>query len=219
MRSGCYEARAGRFDVASVGAPSQLAFPVPDVDEVGAFAAEASSLVEIDAIVRAESRVDALERRLESSGPAASAGGSRARASGFSPGVDWRGHEGRHDAPRPGRGGHHRRLARVSSQCGRGLRGRNRQSLRRRHHGRARAVRPRRASPSHPRGRGGSPPERVGNSHGAHGGDGVRRRLGDQLRRGRVLVAARRLAPRRSRRRSSALRDGFGVPARLRPST
>ena len=57
---------SGSFDVPAVGAPSRLAFPAPDVAEAGAFAAEASSLVEIDGIVRAESRVDALERRLDS---------------------------------------------------------------------------------------------------------------------------------------------------------
>jgi hypothetical protein len=41
-----------------------LAFPRPDASEDAAFAGEASVLVEIDGIVRAEARADALERRL-----------------------------------------------------------------------------------------------------------------------------------------------------------
>ncbi|HXF98353.1 MAG TPA: glycosyltransferase family 2 protein [Gaiellaceae bacterium] len=45
------------------GAP-RLSFPRPDYREDAAYAAEASVLVEIDGIVRAERRVDALERRL-----------------------------------------------------------------------------------------------------------------------------------------------------------
>jgi hypothetical protein len=47
----------------SAGA-SPLAFPVPDVADAAAYAAEASVLVGIDGIVRAEQRVDALEARL-----------------------------------------------------------------------------------------------------------------------------------------------------------
>lgn len=58
--------RSGKLDIPSVGAPSPLVFSMPDVPESGVYAAEASSLVEIDGIVRAESRVDAVERRLES---------------------------------------------------------------------------------------------------------------------------------------------------------
>jgi hypothetical protein len=42
----------------------ELAFPRPGVDEDAAYAAEASVLVEIDGIVRAEQRIDALEERL-----------------------------------------------------------------------------------------------------------------------------------------------------------
>ena len=42
----------------------QLAFPRAGVDEDAAYAAEASVLVEIDGIVRAEQRIDALEERL-----------------------------------------------------------------------------------------------------------------------------------------------------------
>ena len=57
---------SGNFDVPEVNAPSRLVFPAPDVHDAGAFAAEASSLVEIDGIVRAEARVDAFERRLDS---------------------------------------------------------------------------------------------------------------------------------------------------------
>lgn len=47
----------------SVGA---LPFPRPDVQEDAAYASEASALVEIDGVVRAEQRVDAFERRLAS---------------------------------------------------------------------------------------------------------------------------------------------------------
>jgi Glycosyl transferase family 2 len=43
----------------------RLAFPRPSVADDAAFAAEASSLVEIDGIVRAEQRVHALEARLD----------------------------------------------------------------------------------------------------------------------------------------------------------
>ena len=44
-------------------------------------------------------------------------------------------------------------------------------------------------------------------------------RLGDQLRRRRVLVAARSLALRGARGGAAALRDGRSVPARLLPET
>jgi hypothetical protein len=47
------------------GAEPQLAFPRPSSAEDAAYAAEASVLVEIDGIVRAEQRVQALERRLD----------------------------------------------------------------------------------------------------------------------------------------------------------
>ena len=50
--------------------------------------------------------------------------------------------------------------------------------------------------PPDPRAGRGPAPGRVGDAHGPARGDRVRRGLGDQLRRGRVLVAARRLAPR-----------------------
>ncbi len=56
-----------------------LAFPRPDVGEDAAYAGEASVLIEIDGIVRAESRIDSLEHRL-----AALERGSLARL------VDWR---------------------------------------------------------------------------------------------------------------------------------
>ena len=75
----------GSFDVPGVGAPSRLTFPAPDVGEVGVFAAEASSLVEIDGIVRAESRVDALERRLDSLEPTGFRRRVARRAGGLGP--------------------------------------------------------------------------------------------------------------------------------------
>ena len=47
------------------GAEPRLAFPRPSAAEDAAYAAEATVLVEIDGVVRAEQRVQALERRLE----------------------------------------------------------------------------------------------------------------------------------------------------------
>jgi Glycosyl transferase family 2 len=47
------------------GGERRLAFPRPSAEEDAAYAAEASVLVEIDGIVRAEQRVRALERRLD----------------------------------------------------------------------------------------------------------------------------------------------------------
>ena len=76
---------SGSFAVPPAGAPSRLTFPLPGVGEVGAFAAEASSLVEIDAIVRAESRVDAIERRLDSLETTGVRRRVALRASGLSP--------------------------------------------------------------------------------------------------------------------------------------
>ena len=55
--------------------------------------------------------------------------------------------------------------------------------------------------PPDPRAGRGPPPGRVGDANGAPRGDRVRRRLGDQLRRGRVLVAARSVAVARCSRR------------------
>ena len=52
----------GRFRLPGEGPP--IAFPSPGLDENAAYAAEASVLVSIDAIPRAESRVAALEERL-----------------------------------------------------------------------------------------------------------------------------------------------------------
>jgi hypothetical protein len=48
------------------GETPRLTFPDPGVADAAAYAAEASVLIGIDGIVRAESRVDALEARLES---------------------------------------------------------------------------------------------------------------------------------------------------------
>ena len=55
----------GAFDVPTPDGFSPLSFAAPDVPEVAAFAAEASTLAEIDGVVRAERRVLALEDRLE----------------------------------------------------------------------------------------------------------------------------------------------------------
>jgi hypothetical protein len=55
---------AGSFDTPGSGASGRLSFPTPNVPEVAAFAAEVSTLAEIDALVRAERRVDLLEDRL-----------------------------------------------------------------------------------------------------------------------------------------------------------
>jgi hypothetical protein len=57
-------AEDGGFRIPAPGQPTLLSFPRPDVHEDAAYAGEASVLVEIDGIVRAESRVDALEERL-----------------------------------------------------------------------------------------------------------------------------------------------------------
>jgi len=54
----------GGFRLPARGEPPMLFFPRPDVREDAAFAAEASVLVEIEGIVRAERRVEALEDRL-----------------------------------------------------------------------------------------------------------------------------------------------------------
>jgi hypothetical protein len=54
----------GGFRMPGPGEASLLSFPRPEVREDALFAGEASVLVEIDGIVRAERRVDALEERL-----------------------------------------------------------------------------------------------------------------------------------------------------------
>jgi len=54
----------GGFRLPEPGAESPLTFRRPDVLEDASFAAEASILVDIDGIVRAESRVEALEKRI-----------------------------------------------------------------------------------------------------------------------------------------------------------
>jgi hypothetical protein len=72
---------SGTFDIPAVGARSPLGFPMPEVTESAVYAAEASALVEIDGIVRAGTRVDALERRIESLETRKLRGGLAARAS------------------------------------------------------------------------------------------------------------------------------------------
>jgi Glycosyl transferase family 2 len=54
----------GSFSLPGSGTDTLLSFPHPDVREDGLYAGEASVLVEIDGVVRAEKRVDALEERL-----------------------------------------------------------------------------------------------------------------------------------------------------------
>ena len=97
---------------------------------------------------------------------------------------------------------------------------RDRQPFGGRHDRDPRALRPLRARPPDSRAGRGPAPGRVGDAHGAARGDGVRRGLGDQLRRGRVLVAARRVAARRARR-GAGPRYGtvVGVPACLLSAT
>ena len=102
----------------------RLAFPRPSAAEDAAYAAEASVLVEIDGIVRAEQRVRALERRLDAleQGPLGA--------------LHWRADDAGHDAPRAGRDRHRRLVARVPSERRRRRRDRDRQPL-------ARTARPR----------------------------------------------------------------------------
>jgi Glycosyl transferase family 2 len=55
----------GSFPAPAPPRPGRLTFPPPDVEANAAYACEASTLVEIDAIIRAEQRVQALEERLQ----------------------------------------------------------------------------------------------------------------------------------------------------------
>jgi hypothetical protein len=57
---------SGGFRLPTPGEPPALSFPKPDVREDALYAAEASGLVEIDGVVRAQNRVEALEERLVS---------------------------------------------------------------------------------------------------------------------------------------------------------
>lgn len=54
----------GSFRIPTPGDPSSLSFPMPDVGEDAQYAGEASVLVGIDGVVRAEQRVEILEARL-----------------------------------------------------------------------------------------------------------------------------------------------------------
>ncbi len=64
----------------------------------------------------------------------------------------------------------------------------------------------------------GAPAVELGDQHGAPRRDRARGRLGDQQRRRRVLVAARRHAPRRTRSGTVAFRRSEGPLAELRPA-
>nr|MBA3376678.1 glycosyltransferase family 2 protein [Actinomycetota bacterium] len=66
LRDALRELRAEDGSFHLPGPESTLAFPRPDVREDGLYAGEASVLIEIDGVVRAEQRVDAFERRLAS---------------------------------------------------------------------------------------------------------------------------------------------------------
>ena len=74
----------------------------------------------------------------------------------------------------------------------------------------------RRAAHGPPRGLVGAPPVRLGDAHGAARGHRASRGLGDQCRRGRVLVAKRGAAARGSRRRPVPLRRAAWALAELR---
>ena len=133
--------------------------------------------------------------------------------------VDWRGDDAGHDAARARRDRHRRRLARVPPERRRRPRDRDRQPLAGRDDRGARGVRAVGARPPDPRAGRGPPPERVGDADGSPRRHRVRRRLGDQLGCGRVLVAARRVALRGARGGAAALRDGRRVPPRLLPAS
>ncbi len=173
------------------------------------YAAEASVLVEIDGIVRAEQRVRALERE-------ARARSSEARSGQL---VDWRGDDAGHDAARARRDRHRRLLARLPSERRRRLRDRDRQPFAGRDDGGARGVRALGPGPPDPGARRGPAPGRVGDADGAPRGHRLRGRLGDQLRCGRVLVAAGGVALRGARGGAAAVRDGRRVPPRVLPET
>ena len=55
----------GRFGIPTDGVASAPSFSMPEVAERAVYAGEASTLVEIDGIVRAEKRVEALEARVD----------------------------------------------------------------------------------------------------------------------------------------------------------
>ena len=65
LRDALRDLRADDGTFVLPGEERRLAFPRPTAPEDAAYAAEASVLVEIDGIVRAEHRVRALERRLD----------------------------------------------------------------------------------------------------------------------------------------------------------
>ena len=96
--------RRGRGVHASRGWP-RLSRSTPSAEDDAAYAAEASILVEIDGIVRAEQRVRALEGRLDALDGMPSLGEF----------VDWRVDDAGHDAPRARRDRHRRVVARVPS--------------------------------------------------------------------------------------------------------
>ena len=126
--------------------------------------------------------------------------------------------EGRPHAPRARRGRHRRACVRYHLDPRRRPRPRDRSSLGRRHDQHPRAARARRASSAPPRG--GRDPRAggVGDTHGPPRGDRARRRLGDQQRRRRVLVAARGTIRDDPRGGPAAVRRRPGPVAALRPT-
>ena len=54
------------FALPGSDAEVRLSFPRPDIDDEAAYASEASALIDLDGIVRAESRVEAIEARIAS---------------------------------------------------------------------------------------------------------------------------------------------------------
>jgi Glycosyl transferase family 2 len=56
----------GEFRLPAAGTPPALDFPRPVVEDDAAYAAEVTALIEVDGIVRAKKRVEAVERRLAS---------------------------------------------------------------------------------------------------------------------------------------------------------
>ena len=126
------------------------------------------------------------------------------------------GREARPHRARARRGGRDRRPDRLPPECRGRFRGRDRQRLPGRDDRDPRVVRAQRLPPPDPRAGGGAAPGRVGDADGAARRDRARRGLGDQQRRGRVLVAARRFAEGGAGRRPEAVRDRRGVLALVR---
>ena len=121
-----------RFACPTGACRAVLSFPQPAHGDDAIYASEASVLADIDGVVRAERRVDALEERcsLERGRWQREPVGRRVEALRD---IDWRRDEARHDPARARRGRHRRGVARLPPERGRGLRGRDGQPLAGRH--------------------------------------------------------------------------------------